>query len=536
MNVGLCPRGIGRFLGNLAVRVVLSAAIVSASLASAGAQAQSIDISIYTYSACDSRPLGNVGIQLNGQTYVTNALGEGSATKLPPNSYQARASAPGLPSGKVAYVLFAEANQSGQQRYAADAAGIARFNPGNGGLLMVYMGACGAKTIKVKIATTKSCTDKAGTGFSAQGGVLVKLGTLTFTSNANGVIEADVPPGTYMVNAGWKDYAFAYIAENGLRQKPDESGRFSVRLTDPGETLEIRMLTCDPDGQPKARATIFEIGQSRAGPGSVKVVRSRASGKGFVGMKLRDGDVVTINGTGKLKWLQGGGTISFDDPRGTLLVIGPDVTPAGNKAPDTSHSVLQILQGVGEFLIPPDENSDARRDANGNIIRFGASSQTIAVGIKGTQFRFGYDPQSQTSTVVVEQGTVWVTPKNASLKPFTLQAGQQVAVTQNRVGPITAAGAAQNRPPPVISSAAAPASFGQTSYQAGQHDPGGRITVEAANISPFTCRGNSFYLYQYVNRAPGQPSFRAIRPPDFAHPVGGKDFATRDQAVAAACS
>jgi hypothetical protein len=507
----------------VAMRVLLSVIIVVLSATNAGAQAQLISISVNTLSACNNSPLGNVAVQLNGVTYRTNGVGEAFPPKIFPSPVQVRAAAPGLPSGTVAYVLFAEANKSGQQKYTADGSGIATFNPGNGGALFVYMAACGAKTIKVNIATTKSCTDEAAKGFSVQGGVVVRLGSLTFTSNANGVIQANVPPGTYTVSASWKDYPMGYVAENGLRQKRSEDGKFTVRLTDPGETLEVRTLICDPDGQPKARATILEIGTTRVGPGSISVTRSRASGKGFVGMKLRDGDIVKISGTAKLKWLQSAGTISFDDPRSSsIIVIGPESVPAGNKAHDNSPSVLQVLQGIGEFLLPANEDADAPRDADGNIIKFGASSRTVNLGIKGTRFRFGYDPQTNSSPIVVEEGTVWITPKNAALKPFTLQAGQQVSVTQSRIGPIT--------------TASGPASFGQSARQAEQRDANGRITVEAADISPFTCRGNSFYLYQYLNRAPGQPGFRAIRPPDFAHPVGGKDFTSRDQAVAAACS
>jgi hypothetical protein len=406
-----------------------------------------------------------------------------------------------------------------------------------------------SKPVKLKIATTKSCTDKVGTGFSAQEGVTVKIGDHTFTSNANGVIEATVPAGTYSVNASWFDYPLGYVAENGLRQKPNESGVFTVQLSDPGETLEVRMLTCDPDGQPKARATILEMGKYGSGV-SISVKRSRSSGSGFVGMKLRDGDTVAVRGTAKLKWLEGGGTIAFDNPRTlTIIVIGPESAPTGTKAPVNGDgqgpSVLQVLQGIGEFVMPPDDNADAPRDANGNIIKFGASTRSVNLGIKGTRFQFGYDPKTSSSTIVVEEGTVWLAPKNPSLKPFTVQAGQQVAVALNRVGPITGAPGKVRTPAPTRTHAAVPtpagnaavsASFGAPMYQSGQRDASGRITVESATIYPFVCHGTSFYLYQYTARAPGEAQFRAIRPPDFGHPMGGKDFLSRDQAVAAACS
>jgi hypothetical protein len=62
----------------------------------------------------------------------------------------------------------------------------------------------------------------------------------------------------------------------------------------------------------------------------------------------------------------------------------------------------------------------------------------VAVGIKGTRFLFGYDPQSQVSTIIVKEGAVWATPTNHVLRPFTVQAGQQVQVGPNRIGPVTA--------------------------------------------------------------------------------------------------
>jgi hypothetical protein len=39
------------------------------------------------------------------------------------------------------------------------------------------------------------------------------------------------------------------------------------------------------------------------------------------------------------------------------------------------------------------------------------------------------------------------------------------------------------------------------------------------------------YIYEYLNR----PGFRAIAPPDWSHALGGRDFATYDEAVRAGC-
>ncbi len=417
---------------NIAVRVVLSLIIAASGVANAGAQAQAISISINTFNACGNSVLGNVAVQLNGETYRTNANGE-AFSQMPSNIYsvEVRAAAPGVPPGKVAYILFSEAGQSGEQKYSADASGIARFTPANGALL-VYMGACSAKTVKVKIATTRACTDKAGEGFNMQEGVAVNIGGKIFTSNANGVIEAEVPAGTYSVTAAWKDYPLGYVAQNGLRQKQNEDGKSTVRLDESGETLEVRMLTCDPDGQPKARAVISAIGVDFGGlPATIRVIRSRYHGHAFVGMKLRDGDQVVVGGTATLKWLQGNRTISFEDPRtNSIVLIGPDTTPTGNKAPE-SRSVFQVLQGVVDFLTPAREP---------DVPQFTPSTRTFVAAEKGTQFSIAYDRTTQTGSVAVKQGSVLVLPRNTALKPVTLQARQQVAVTLNRVGSIKGPG------------------------------------------------------------------------------------------------
>lgn len=72
--------------------------------------------------------------------------------------------------------------------------------------------------------------------------------------------------------------------------------------------------------------------------------------------------------------------------------------------------------------------------------------------------------------------------------------------------------------------------------QAEQRDGYGRITVEASVITVVNCNGagengGQFYIYQYVNRA----GVRAIQPPYWGQPIGGRDWATFEQAAYAAC-
>lgn len=411
---------------------LLAGVLIFGSFTTGYAQNEKINISIFSQKLCNFDYVGNVVVKLNGQSYQTDVHGVAHPGQLPPGSYEVSMFAPQLPNAKLAFVRYLADGETGLLQYAPDASGIVHFNIVKTGTLLAIL-TCDNTTVKVKIATTQSCTDQPNTAFSVQQGVSVNIAGKIFTSNANGVIETDLPSGTYPVFANWKDYPLGYVAQNGLRQKPDEGGRFMVTLSDRTETLEVRMLTCDAQGQAKLRATVAE-------GNFVKVI---PKGKPFFiatpGAQLHDGDEVWIQGTAKLNWLEGNGTISFNDPRAqTIIRIGAD-QPAGkaNSQPVQSTGVVQVLKGIADFILPSDTDRDLQRDKNGNIIRFGVSTSTIAVGIKGTVFSVGFDEQTQVSTVIVKEGTVWATPKNPLLKPFTLEAGQQAQVSQNYVSPVT---------------------------------------------------------------------------------------------------
>lgn len=274
---------------------------------------------------------------------------------------------------------------------------------------------------RVKIATTTSCKDDPNGGMAVQAGVTVMIGDKEYTSNENGVIDIDLPPGNYPVLGRWKDYALGYVTQNGLRVPVPESGLPTVAITGQHQTLEVRMFTCDATGLPKARAVITEIGNQ------IWVKRSNASGRAFVGMYLRDGDFVEVTGAAALKWLKPEGTVTFEIS--TRFYIRPDERPAGQAKPK-GMSTFEILQGVGSFLMPVNpQDDDATYDEDGNRIRFKASTHSIAVGIKGTTFSLSHDEATQKSVVTVAEGVVKVTPKYSGMQKFDLTAGQTAEVS-----------------------------------------------------------------------------------------------------------
>ncbi len=60
-------------------------------------------------------------------------------------------------------------------------------------------------------------------------------------------------------------------------------------------------------------------------------------------------------------------------------------------------------------------------------------------------------------------------------------------------------------------------------------DANGRVLTEAANINVMNCQGREVYIYEYMNRR----GFRAIQPPNWATPIGGRDFGSYEEALQA---
>ncbi|MBK9155168.1 MAG: hypothetical protein IPM25_13280 [Chloracidobacterium sp.] len=389
-------------------------------------KAQEIEVDIETWKGVGNYMPG-VKVEIGSYSTTTDHRGKGKVRLPPGNFYFVRATAP--------CQLMNVAPQGNIVRAGGtDREPIVNLPAGNTGTRRLsFLFRCETDTVpgmvRVKIATRSSCTDAPNVDVKMQSGVSVRLGDKTYVSDENGVIDIDVPPGEYPIIASWQDSVFGYVAQNGLRQKADESGRFVVRLSGTVETLEARLLTCGPDGREKVRAEIAEISSS----GRIDVVRSNASGKGFIGMQLRDGDTVTIRGVAKLKWL-GRGTISFDAPTGvTVIRVGPDVAPPkGNKA-IYRPGFIDFIKGAATFFLPPGPDPDAPLDENGNIIPHRIWGKNAKIFIKGTTFKLSHDDPTQKMTVSVIEGVVEVEPNFEGQHPFELTTGQRAEIGPNGV-------------------------------------------------------------------------------------------------------
>lgn len=67
----------------------------------------------------------------------------------------------------------------------------------------------------------------------------------------------------------------------------------------------------------------------------------------------------------------------------------------------------------------------------------------------------------------------------------------------------------------------------------GSHQPAAK-NVEKANIIAIRCNdGKEYYIYSYFRKT--GPNYRAIDPPNWGSPIGGKDYMTYEDAVHVAC-
>lgn len=280
---------------------------------------------------------------------------------------------------------------------------------------------CAGKT-RLKIATTSSCRGLDGEDFIVQPDVAVMIGGQEFKSNVNGVIEADVPLGKYEVTARWYDAGLSYVKRDGMAVPKTETGKPIVTLTKDAETLELRMATCDSAGATKVRARLTELGGTGRFQAGKKAGRPLMAGLPFV-----DGDVVVINGTAVVTW-EDGHVARFNDPKGTAIIrIGADAqAPTGNEPSEAGK--IELLKGILHFFVPTDPDQPTHK--------FGASTHSVAIGIKGTEFFLTHDDATETTTVSLLEGAVTLTPTNSALAPFDLKPGESVTVTPTSVSAI----------------------------------------------------------------------------------------------------
>jgi hypothetical protein len=207
----------------------------------------------------------------------------------------------------------------------------------------------------------------------------------------------------------------------------------------PNTTTVPPVSTTVPQGQTGSAATTVLAVVVSTGDGLTVRSTDGTESPATAGESLQRGDQLSTTGSSgsssaphpaTIRWLQGGMTDIYDatprifvrghqsvPPVATTISIDADPTPT-----------MSVTRGFARFWFPPAEKG---------WYSFVASTDTVHVTVKGTDFTIGEDPATKTSTVGVTQDTVEVAPVNPTLRVFQLSAGSEVTVTPDRVGPIT---------------------------------------------------------------------------------------------------
>lgn len=149
---------------------------------------------------------------------------------------------------------------------------------------------------------------------------------------------------------------------------------------------------------------------------------------------------------------------------------------------------------------------------------------TASVKEEGTIYNVIYDESSKVTTVGVEQGSVTVTPVNASLKPFTLNEGRKADVSADRVSPVTPYSPADDR-----------LSDGGGSYNVILIVGVGAAAVFVLILLPI----GGYVVYRVLWRTPPKPAYtptagKAGAPPQLKAPVRDARVRARNDASARA--
>lgn len=271
----------------------------------------------------------------------------------------------------------------------------------------------------IRIQTTRSCVPEDNENVKSLGQVKVTIGGKTVTTDANGTAVVQLPAGEYTVSAQWSDAVVGYVYQAGTIFRPFDMGP-KINPRNQNETIEVRMMTCDKTGQPKARARIAGIG--RGSSMRVRIAKLDTGQKieqdATVGLVLRDGDILDVRGSGKLDWLEGG-TIAIE--RDTTLVIG--ATRPGNV------EGVSIRRGLLNFWFNPATDNKTHK--------FEAGTNTVCLSPQGTKFSVGYDENKAITSLKVDEGEVEIIPRDPAVKGLTLRAGQQVDVTMAKIGQVS---------------------------------------------------------------------------------------------------
>jgi hypothetical protein len=424
--------------------------LVISGLAVSNAQEQNPSLSLATNSICgstdttDVKLLENVSVLVNGQTYRTDENGSYYSFVIPSGAIQIRASAPDIPNAKLAFVDYNETNLSGFKRYYADSSGTVTFNVvGYGGLAQIYLNRCTATEARIKVITTLSMTlqDAANGVVQPVSDANVQIGDKPVQFDNEGIGFVTIRPETYKMSMSrGLGSTIGYIRLKETKSGADQSVLHGERAGSNGSIKEANVSFSASDANSGnlydyeltvhflselVPCNTCEVHVISVQPG-VQVHKAGRPEDEWIpatlDMVLKAGDEISCDPDGAimLRFRDGATTVVKNT---TQLKIGSYFTEGGIVR-------TEILLKMGEVAAQINKSEATKSD-------FRIKAPTGTTSSRDTAFTVRYDPQTQTSTVSVDEGVVVFTPTNPSLQPITVRARQQIQVSMNSVGTIT---------------------------------------------------------------------------------------------------
>lgn len=422
---------------------------VMSGFAVSNAQEQNPSLSLATNSICSStdttdvKLLENVSVLVNGQTYRTDENGHHYSFVIPSGSIQIRASAPDIPNAKLAFVDYYETNLSGFKRYYADSSGTVTFNVSlYGGLAQIYLNRCTATEAKIKVITTVSRTlqDAANGVVQPVSDANVQIGDKPVQFDNEGIGFVTIRPETYKMSMSrGLGSTIGYIRLKETKSGADQSVLHGERAGSNGSIKEANVSfsasAANSGNLYDYELTVHflndfvpcntcEVQVIAVQPG-VQVHKAGRPEDEWIpatlDMVLKAGDEISCDPDGaiSLRFRDGSTTVVKNT---TQLKIGSYFTEGGVVR-------TEILLKMGEVASQVNKSEATKSD-------FRVKNATGTSCARGTIFTVRYDPQTQISTVMVEEGEVEVHALNPALPPVILKAHQQVQVSLNGIGEI----------------------------------------------------------------------------------------------------
>ena len=451
--ISLQPK-IKYFLRPAAIITPLLSTLVFASLALSEGSDEGIRVKINTRERIDATttPLGNVTVKIGPSTVTTNGAGEAS-TVVPPGSYIVKAYLQGFIVTDMSVYPDALGGTHGGGPAKSDEGDLdlpflyrsSYEDAKDDSTLTVYMKP-GDRQEKERRSRVSAISEEDCKDFDWDSLFAVfsrNQSDTRFQLDETGE-DRLLEPGTYEVSIGHyvgQGPIQAELSKVVVSQEFKSSWREVEYPANDAGKAQVNLEKGMWEGEAAPEIKLYVIGLCDE-VGQIDLIK----GEAWVDMpnstsrKAKYHDRVYVGE--RIRTLTGG-SIELKTNNGYLIQIGEKTElKVGLVATATGRRYLErlISLDMGKIQIirlvdnaTPKSNPASRPKTTGISVK----TPTATATPDGTNFTISYDEKTNTTTVSVDEGKVKVAPANASLKPLTLEAHQQVQVAQNNISAVT---------------------------------------------------------------------------------------------------